>query len=187
MPDKELTIENLGEEIKHLIETATGKYKGSWFVHKLRSCGFSLQINIMLVEEEDPKYCVMARKPVYRRPKTIIVSSGFTADDFDFFQKYKISPPHEPPAAAKQPEEENLLLRIKGLIMGTLDGETGCYYQLMLLKYGAGLRINLMAVQENNPQLIVRRKIMYKTKKSGNAEFTEPDQAFLKKNRLIGF
>ena len=71
--------------------------------------------------------------------------------------------------------------------MGTLDGETGCYYQLLLLKYGAGLRINLMAVQEDNPRLIIKQKTIFKIKKSGNAEFTELDQAFLKKNRLIGF
>jgi len=187
MPNKELTIENLGEEIKCLIEKATGKHKGSWFVHKLKNCGFGLQINITLTEEENLVYCVIERKPIYRRPKIITVSTGFTAHDFDFFQKYKIIPPHEPPAAIKQPEEENLLLRIKGLIMGILDGKTGCYQQLMLQKYGTSMRVYLMAVQEDNPQLIIRQKtIRCKIKKIG-ADFTAYDQDFLQKNRLIGF
>lgn len=186
--DKELTIDDLGIEIKRLIEKEVlGKNKGKWCIHKLKTCGFGLRINITLIEEEDPLYCVIARKPTYRRPKIIAVSSGFTNDDFDFFQKYKIFPPHEPPAQRKQPEEDCLLLQIKSMVMEALDGKTGCYHQLMLKKYGTGMRINLSAIQEDNPRLVVAGKISKIKPKKSDSVFTADDLEFLSQNRLIGF
>ena len=187
--NKELTIEGLGAEIKNLIEKEVlGKNKGKWHIHKLKTLGFGLRVSITLVEEENPLHHVIARKPVYRRPKTITVSSGFTARDLDFLQKYKISAPHDPPVARKQPEEDCLLSQIRSMIVETLDDKTGYCLQLMLMeKYGTGLRVHLSAMQEDNPQLIVAGKISkVKPKKSGSG-FSSYDLEFLDKNGLIGF
>lgn len=188
MPDKELTLKDLGSQIKYLIaKEALGGYKGKWHIHKLKTLGFGLRVSITLIEEENPLYCVIARKPTYRRPKIIAISSGFTNDDFDFFQKYKIFPPHEPSLQRKQPEEDCLLLQIKVMIMEVLDGKIGCHCQLMLKKYGTGLRVNLSAIQEDNPQLIIEEKIIKIKPKKSDSVFTADDLEFLSQNRLIGF
>lgn len=189
MSDKELTLKGLGAQIKYLIaKEALGGYKGKWHIHKLKTIGFGLRVNITLIEEEDTLYYVIGRKPVYHRPKVIAVSNGFTASDFDFFQKERIFPPHEPPIAIKQPEEDCLLSQIKAMIMEVLDGKIGSHCQLMLKKHGIGLRVNLSAIQEDNPQYIIEEKLIkFKGKKSETSEFTDFDQSFLQKNRLIGF
>src|SRR3989338_9042858 len=124
--NKELTIEGLGAEIKNLIEKEVlGKNKGKWHIHKLKTLGFGLRVSITLVEEENPLHHVIARKPVYRRPKTITVSSGFTAYDFNFFQINKIFPPHEPPVKQKKTREELLLFALKNLIAESFGIDNG--------------------------------------------------------------
>ncbi len=188
MSDEELTIEDLGAQIKYLIaKEVLGGYKGKWHIHKLKTIGFGLRVNITLIEEEDTLYYVIGRKPIYRRPKVIAVSNGFTIFDFDFFQKERIFPPHEPPIAIKQPEEDCLLSQINAMITEALDGKIGSHYQLVLKKYGVGLRVNISTIQEDSPQYIIEEKLIKFRTKKPDSGFTADDLGFLGQNRLIGF
>lgn len=182
--NKELTLKDLGAQIRHLIKKEAPAIK-NWDqnILRLKNFGFGLRIKITLIEEEDPLYYTIDRKPTYRQPKIIAVSNGFTDSDFDFFQKEKIFPPHE----RNQTEENRLIFEMREMVIEIIDSKVGGYYQLMLKKYGAGSRINLTAVQEDNPQLIIEEKIIKIKPKKPDSGFTTYDFEFLGKNGLIGF
>lgn len=187
MPDKELTLEDLETDIKNLVNKEVfEKLNGKWSVYKLKCRGFGFRVFIALVEEEDPLYYIVDRKPVYRQPKIAVISNGFTGFDFDFFCKNRVFPPHEPPAEEKKVCEDEFVSKIKTSILEALDKDYGYRLQIMLKKYGIGLRIHLSAIQEDNPRLVVAGKI-FKVNRKRNNEFTSFDLEFMQKNRLIGF
>lgn len=182
--NKELTLKDLGVKIKYIIKKeAPAMNEWNQNILRLKNFGFGLRIKITLIEEEDPLHFAIDRAPIYPRPKIIIVSNDFTDFDFDFFQKEKIFPPHE----RDQTEENRLLFEIREMVIETIDGKIGSHCQLMLKKYGAGIRINLTAVQEDNPQLIIEEKIIKVKPKKPNSVFSTYDLEFLGKNGLIGF
>lgn len=188
MPNNELTIEDLGSEIKYAIEDQIlEKNNGKWYVRKLEDTGFSLRIFLALVEEDNPIYLTIVRKPVCQRPAIITVSGGFTAYDFNFFQINKIFPPHEPPMKQEKSREELLLSALKTLITESLGINNGGQKQLLLKKIGAGLRINLSAVQEKNPRPNIKVKIFKNNFGKSDPKFSADDLEFLNKNGLIGF
>lgn len=187
MPDKELTLEDLETNIKKLINKEVfEKLNGKWSIYKLKCRGFGFRVFIALVEEEDPLYYIVDRKSVYRQPKIAVISNSFTGFDFDFFCKNRVFPPHEPPIEEKKTCEDEFVSKIKTLILEVLDKDPGCHLQIMLKKYGVGLRIHLSAIQEDNPRLVIAGKILKVNRKKNN-EFTASDMEFLQKNRLIGF
>ncbi|MEK7130142.1 MAG: hypothetical protein AAB793_00645 [Patescibacteria group bacterium] len=186
MPDKELTLEDLEADIKKLLNKEVfEKLQGKWSIYKLKCRGFGFRVFITLVEEEDPVYYIVDRKPVYRQPKIAVISNGFTGFDFDFFCKNRIFPPHEPPAEEKKACDDEFVSKIKTLVWEALDKDSGYRLQIMLKKYGTGLRIHLSAIQEDNPRLVIAGKI-FKVGRKKN-EFTAHDLEFLQKNKLIGF
>jgi len=188
MSNKELTIEDLGSDIKYAIENQIlEKDNGRWYIRKLQDSGFSLRIFLALVEEDNPINLTIIRKPVCQRPAIITVSGGFTAYDFNFFQINKIFPPHEPPMKQKKSREELLLSALKTLIAESLGIDNGGQKKLLLKKIGAGLRINLSAVQEKNPRLNIKMKIFKNNFGKADPKFSADDLEFLKKNGLIGF
>lgn len=179
MPDKELTLEDLETDIKNLMNKGIfEKLNGKWSIYKLKCRGFGFRVFITLVEEEDPLYYIVDRKPMYRQPKIAVISKGFTGFDFDFFCKNRIFPSHEPPVGEKKACEDEFVSKIKTLILEELNKDYGYCLQIMLKKYGIGLRIHLSAIQEDNPRLVVAGKIFRVNRKKKN-EFTAFDLEFL--------